>query len=118
MDPPSPPSRHRFWLRRWRQFWVAPVTAFLGNVVMYLLFLFLFSYVLLLDFKAPPPEGPSASEIILYVWVLTLVCEEVRQGCFVGSQPLPQRVRRYFLDTWNQLDITALLLFMLGVGCR
>lgn len=93
------------------------MTAFLGNVVMYLLFLFLFSYVLLMDFAAPP-VGPSASEIALYVWVFTLVCEEVRQGCFVGSQPLLQTVHRYLQDTWNQFDITALLLFMLGVICR
>uniref|UniRef100_A0A8D2IUG4 Transient receptor potential cation channel subfamily M member 4 n=1 Tax=Varanus komodoensis TaxID=61221 RepID=A0A8D2IUG4_VARKO len=114
----SSSTSRQFWLRRWHQFWVAPVTAFLGNVVMYLLFLFLFSYVLLLDFDPPPPKGPSGSEIALYIWVFTLVCEEVRQGCFVGSQPLPQRVRHYFLDTWNQLDITALLLFMLGVACR
>ncbi|KAL8176217.1 UNVERIFIED_CONTAM: hypothetical protein K2H54_025951, partial [Gekko kuhli] len=117
MDSPSPHSPRRFWLQHWRQFWRAPVTAFLGNVVMYLLFLFLFSYVLLMDFAAPP-AGPSASEIVLYIWVFTLVCEEVRQGCFVGSQPLLQRVRRYLQDTWNQFDITALLLFMLGVACR
>uniref|UniRef100_A0A8C6XNI9 Ion transport domain-containing protein n=1 Tax=Naja naja TaxID=35670 RepID=A0A8C6XNI9_NAJNA len=26
----------------------------------------------------------------------------------MGSRPLLQRVRRYFLDTWNQFDITAL----------
>ncbi|XP_054850882.1 transient receptor potential cation channel subfamily M member 4 [Eublepharis macularius] len=116
-DPPSPPSRRHFWLRRWRQFWGAPVTAFLGNVVMYLLFLFLFSYVLLMDFTAPP-VGPSTTEIALYIWVFTLVCEEVRQGCFVGSQPLVQKVRRYLQDTWNQFDITALLLFMLGLACR
>ncbi|XP_061445748.1 transient receptor potential cation channel subfamily M member 4 isoform X2 [Rhineura floridana] len=117
-DPPSTSSARRFWLRRWHQFWVAPVTAFLGNVVMYLLFLFLFSYVLLLDFDPPPPKGPSGAEIVLYIWVFTLVCEEVRQGCFVGSHPLPLRIRRYFQDTWNQLDITALLLFMLGLVCR
>ncbi|XP_039216172.1 transient receptor potential cation channel subfamily M member 4 isoform X3 [Crotalus tigris] len=118
LEPPSPLSVRQLWLRRWHQFWVAPVTAFLGNVVMYLLFLFLFSYVLLLDFDPPPPKGPSSTEIVLYIWVFTLVCEEVRQGCFVGSRPLLQRIRRYFLDTWNQFDITALLLFMIGLVCR
>ncbi|XP_016850135.2 transient receptor potential cation channel subfamily M member 4 [Anolis carolinensis] len=117
-SPPSPLSIRQFWLRRWRQFWVAPVTAFLSNVVMYLLFLFLFSYVLLLDFDPPPPKGPSGTEIFLYVWVFTLVCEEVRQGCFVGPHPIRQRIRLYFQDTWNQLDITALLLFMIGLVCR
>ncbi len=68
-----------FLLRRWRRFWSAPVTVFLGNVIMYFAFLFLFTYVLLLDFRPPPPFGPGAPEIILYFWVFTLVLEEIRQ---------------------------------------
>lgn len=67
-----------FLLTRWRKFWGAPVTVFLGNVVMYFAFLFLFSYVLLVDFR-PPPQGPSGSEVTLYFWVFTLVLEEIRQ---------------------------------------
>ncbi|KAM6965853.1 transient receptor potential cation channel subfamily M member 5-like [Tautogolabrus adspersus] len=43
-----------FIVSRWRQFWFAPVTSFLGNVLMYFLFLCLFAYVLLVDFKPPP----------------------------------------------------------------
>lgn len=66
-------------LRRWRRFWSAPVTVFLGNVIMYFAFLFLFTYVLLLDFRPPPPLGPGAAEIMLYFWVFTLVLEELRQ---------------------------------------
>lgn len=92
--------RAAFLLTRWRKFWGAPVTVFLGNVVMYFAFLFLFTYVLLVDFR-PPPQGPSGSEVTLYFWVFTLVLEEIRQvsggpgpaadgargGC--GSQPSP-----------------------------
>lgn len=69
----------RFLLRRWRRFWSAPVTVFLGNVIMYFAFLCLFTYVLLLDFRPPPPFGPGAPEIMLYFWVFTLVLEELRQ---------------------------------------
>lgn len=69
----------RFLLRRWRRFWSAPVTVFLGNVIMYFAFLFLFSYVLLLDFRPLPPLGPGAPELMLYFWVFTLVLEELRQ---------------------------------------
>uniref|UniRef100_A0A8C5QAI6 Ion transport domain-containing protein n=1 Tax=Leptobrachium leishanense TaxID=445787 RepID=A0A8C5QAI6_9ANUR len=101
------------WLRRWKQFWSAPVTAFLGNVVMYFTFLFLFSYVLLMDFKPAPPHGPSNSEIILYFWVFTMVCEEIRQGFFVGSMPVAQKVKQYLQDSWNHVDITALMLFII-----
>ncbi|KAM4651905.1 transient receptor potential cation channel subfamily M member 4 isoform 2-T2 [Discoglossus pictus] len=111
-------KRRPAWLSRWKKFWSAPVTAFLGNVVMYFTFLFLFSYVLLMDFKPPPPIGPSKSEIILYFWVFTMVCEEIRQSFFVGSMPVAQKVKQYLQDSWNHVDITALLLFIIALICR
>lgn len=46
---------------------------------MYFLFLLLFAYVLLVDFKPPPPEGPAITEYVLYFWVFTIVCEEIRE---------------------------------------
>uniref|UniRef100_A0A8C1WJI6 Transient receptor potential cation channel, subfamily M, member 4a n=1 Tax=Cyprinus carpio TaxID=7962 RepID=A0A8C1WJI6_CYPCA len=107
-----------FILHRWRQFWFAPVTSFLGNVLMYFLFLFLFAYVLLVDFKPPPPDGPAPSELVLYFWVFTLVCEEIRQTFFVGSTTVIQRMKLYIQDIWNKCDITALALFILGLLCR
>ena len=55
------------------------MTVFLGNLIMYLAFLILFTYVLLMDFREPPPHGPGAPEIMLYFWVSTLVLEEIRQ---------------------------------------
>lgn len=61
------------------------MTVFLGNVVMYFAFLFLFAYVLLVDFR-PPPQGPSGPEVTLYFWVFTLVLEEIRQ---VSGGPRP-----------------------------
>uniref|UniRef100_A0A673NJ65 Transient receptor potential cation channel, subfamily M, member 4a n=1 Tax=Sinocyclocheilus rhinocerous TaxID=307959 RepID=A0A673NJ65_9TELE len=99
-----------FLLHRWRQFWFAPVTSFLGNVLMYFLFLFLFAYILLVDFKPPPPDGPAPSELVLYFWVFTLVCEEIRQVRTVFIL--------YIQDIWNKCDITALALFILGLICR
>lgn len=39
----------------------------------------LFAYVLLVDFKRPLPEGPAVSEYVLYFWVFTIVCEEIRE---------------------------------------
>lgn len=55
---------------------------------MYFAFLLLFAYVLLVDFKPPPPKGPSIQEIVLYFWVFTLVLEEIRQvgNLHYGSQ--------------------------------
>ncbi|KAM4634777.1 transient receptor potential cation channel subfamily M member 4a [Polymixia lowei] len=114
---PSTPKRP-FAVLRWRQFWFAPVTSFLGNVLMYFLFLCLFAYVLLVDFKPPPPGGPSTLELVLYFWVFTLVCEEIRQTFFVGSTTVLQRMRNYIQDMWNKCDLTAIILFSLGLTCR
>ncbi|XP_039104187.1 transient receptor potential cation channel subfamily M member 4 isoform X2 [Hyaena hyaena] len=116
-------------LRRWLQFWGAPVTAFLGNVVSYLLFLLLFAHVLLIDFR---PEPPGAAELLLYFWAFTLLCEEFRQGLGGGwgslatggpgpghrRAPLRHRLHLYLADAWNQCDLVALTCFLLGVGCR
>ncbi|XP_056652733.1 transient receptor potential cation channel subfamily M member 4 isoform X2 [Monodelphis domestica] len=115
-------------LRRWCQFWAAPVTVFLGNVVSYLLFLLLFTHVLLLDLQ---PTPPTAMEFLLYLWVFTLLCEELRQGLSggwgslgagtphgPGKTPLRRRLRFYLADTWNQCDLVALGLFLLGISGR
>ncbi|XP_071761298.2 transient receptor potential cation channel subfamily M member 4a [Centroberyx gerrardi] len=111
-------SKRPFVLLRWRQFWFAPVTSFLGNVLMYFLFLCLFAYVLLVDFKPPPPNGPATLEFVLYFWVSTLVCEEIRQTFFVGSTTVFQRMKSYIQDMWNKCDLTAIALFSLALCCR
>lgn len=91
----------RFLLRRWRRFWSAPVTVFLGNVIMYFAFLFLFTYVLLLDFRPPPPFGPGAPEIMLYFWVFTLVLEELRQVTIKSADH--SSVALYLITCFNTL---------------
>uniref|UniRef100_A0A3P9HQ68 Transient receptor potential cation channel subfamily M member 4 n=1 Tax=Oryzias latipes TaxID=8090 RepID=A0A3P9HQ68_ORYLA len=117
-DAPKPRVKRPFAVQRCRQFWFAPVTSFLGNVLMYFLFLGLFAYVLLVDFKPPPPDGPSPLEIVLYFWVFTLVCEEIRQSFFVDGLFLLQKMKNYIQDVWNKCDLTAIILFILGVCCR
>ncbi|KAG9329474.1 hypothetical protein JZ751_004519 [Albula glossodonta] len=85
---------------------------------MYFLFLILFAYVLLVDFKPPPPTGPALAEFVLYFWVFTLVCEEIRQTFFVGSTTVLQRMKLYIQDVWNKCDLTAIFLFSIGLCCR
>uniref|UniRef100_A0A673Y0V9 Transient receptor potential cation channel, subfamily M, member 5 n=1 Tax=Salmo trutta TaxID=8032 RepID=A0A673Y0V9_SALTR len=109
----------RFLLRRWRRFWSAPVTVFLGNVIMYFAFLILFTYVLLLDFRPPPPAGPGAPEIMLYFWVFTLVLEELRQSFFTDEDmSILKKFKLYVEDNWNKCDMVAISLFIIGVSCR
>ncbi|CAG5907319.1 transient receptor potential cation channel subfamily M member 4-like [Menidia menidia] len=115
---PHRPPKRPFIVSRWRQFWFAPVTSFLGNVLMYFLFLLLFAYVLLVDFKPPPPAGPAITEYVLYFWVFTIVCEEIREIFFLGSMTWRQSLRVYSQDVWNKCDLTAITLFIIGLVCR
>ncbi|XP_067322711.1 transient receptor potential cation channel subfamily M member 5 [Anolis sagrei] len=108
-----------FVFTRWRKFWTAPVTVFMGNVIMYFAFLLLFAYVLLVDFKPPPPKGPSIQEIVLYFWVFTLVLEEIRQSFFTDEDSnLIKKMKLYVEDNWNKCDMVAMFLFIIGVMCR
>ncbi|NWI85952.1 TRPM5 protein, partial [Pitta sordida] len=108
-----------FMFTRWRKFWSAPVTVFMGNVIMYFAFLFLFTYVLLLDFKSPPPEGPSSKEMILYFWMFTLVLEEIRQSFYTDEDTnLMKKFKVYVEDNWNKCDMVTIFLFIIGVTCR
>uniref|UniRef100_A0A8C4F8S4 Transient receptor potential cation channel subfamily M member 4 n=1 Tax=Dicentrarchus labrax TaxID=13489 RepID=A0A8C4F8S4_DICLA len=108
------PPKRPFIVSRWRQFWFAPVTSFLGNVLMFFLFLLLFAYVLLVDFKPPPPSGPAITEYVLYFWVFTIVCEEIREV----SMERHFTILVYIQDVWNKCDLIAVTLFIIGVICR
>lgn len=111
-------KKSSFVLSRWKQFWYAPVTSFIGNLLMYFLFLFLYAYVLLVDFKPPPPNGPAVSECVLYFWVFTLVCEEIREAFIGGTKKFPQTLIVYAQDVWNKFDVLAISLFITGLCCR
>uniref|UniRef100_A0A3P8WYP9 Transient receptor potential cation channel, subfamily M, member 4a n=1 Tax=Cynoglossus semilaevis TaxID=244447 RepID=A0A3P8WYP9_CYNSE len=112
------PPKRPFIVSRWRQFWFAPVTSFLGNVLMYFLFLLLFAYVLLVDFKPPPKFGPSITEYVLYFWVFTMVCEEIREVSTGTGITLDFQMRVYIQDVWNKCNLAAIILFVIGLICR
>lgn len=64
-------------------FFTSPFVVFSWNVIFYIAFLLLFAYVLLMDFQ----KEPTVLEMILYVLVFILLCDEVRQ---VGSACKPK----------------------------
>ncbi|XP_032986871.1 transient receptor potential cation channel subfamily M member 2 isoform X2 [Rhinolophus ferrumequinum] len=102
-------------LARVRAFFNAPVVIFHLNILSYFSFLCLFAYVLMVDFQ----PSPSWCECLIYLWIFSLACEELRQllydpdGCGLLKMAL-----LYFSDFWNKLDITAILLFIAGLTCR
>ncbi|XP_072556390.1 transient receptor potential cation channel subfamily M member 2 isoform X3 [Paramormyrops kingsleyae] len=75
------------------------------------LFLVLFGFVLVVDFQLTP----SWTELLLYLWLMSLVVEEVRQ---LFDDPdgsgFQKKVKRYINDLWNILDVLSILLFTCG----
>ncbi|XP_071274437.1 transient receptor potential cation channel subfamily M member 8 isoform X4 [Agelaius tricolor] len=55
-------------------------------------------------------KEPTALEIILYVLVFILLCDEVRQWYMNGS--------KYFSDLWNVMDTLAIFYFIAGIVFR
>ncbi|OXB53928.1 hypothetical protein ASZ78_011684 [Callipepla squamata] len=87
-------------------FFTSPFVVFSWNVIFYIVFLLLFAYVLLMDFQ----KEPTVLEIILYVLVFILLCDEVRQWYMNGS--------KYLSDLWNVMDTLAIFYFIAGIVFR
>uniref|UniRef100_UPI00398E70EC transient receptor potential cation channel subfamily M member 2 n=1 Tax=Pristiophorus japonicus TaxID=55135 RepID=UPI00398E70EC len=102
----------------WQQvkaFYTSPVVVFYWNVVAYFGFLWLFSYVLLIDFQSLP----SGREYLLYFWLCTLVFEEIRQLIYNPSVfGFRRKALLYISSTWNRMDVAASLIFIVGLICR
>ncbi|XP_027441126.1 transient receptor potential cation channel subfamily M member 2 isoform X2 [Zalophus californianus] len=102
-------------LPRVRAFFSAPVVVFHLNTLSYCAFLCLFAYVLMADFQ----PSPSWCEYLIYFWLFSLVCEELRQLLYdPDGFGLMKMALLYFSDFWNKLDIGAILLFVAGLTCR
>ncbi|XP_078514895.1 transient receptor potential cation channel subfamily M member 2-like isoform X2 [Lissotriton helveticus] len=96
-------------------FFHAPVVVFYFNVVSYIIFLWLFSYVLMIDFQ----PTPSWREYLLYVWIFSLICDEVRQ-LFFDYQGMDFEIKgkMYIKEVWNQMDVVAIMFFTAGIIAR
>ncbi|XP_056127350.1 transient receptor potential cation channel subfamily M member 2 [Rhinichthys klamathensis goyatoka] len=95
--------------------YTSPQVKFYWNIVSYFGFLWLFAVVLMIDFQT----FPSWRELLLYVWLISLVCEEVRQlyHDFDGSG-FRRKAKMYIRDLWNILDVLSIMLFISGLVCR
>ncbi|KAM7154201.1 transient receptor potential cation channel subfamily M member 8 isoform 2-T3 [Macrochelys suwanniensis] len=87
-------------------FFTSPFVVFSWNVIFYIVFLLLFAYVLLMDFQ----KEPTMLELILYVLVFILLCDEVRQWYMNGN--------KYFSDPWNIMDMLGIFYFITGIIFR
>ncbi|XP_052253945.1 transient receptor potential cation channel subfamily M member-like 2 isoform X3 [Dreissena polymorpha] len=95
-------------------FFTAPVIIFMYNVLSYIVFLSLYTYILIFNFT----PTVSAAEMVLIVWVFTIFMEEVRQVVTSSSTTLFSKLQSYITDTWNIVDIITIGLFIIGIILR
>ncbi|XP_053561671.1 transient receptor potential cation channel subfamily M member 2 [Bombina bombina] len=109
----SPPPYSCAW--KFLMFFTAPIVKFYGNVGSYLGFLWLFAYVIMMDFQT----FPSWREYLLYVWVFSIFCEELRQLLYDPDKlGFVVKSVQYISEFWNRVDSSALILFAVGLICR
>ncbi|XP_035762623.1 transient receptor potential cation channel subfamily M member 2 [Neolamprologus brichardi] len=112
---PLKPMKHLGCWSRLMYLYTSPQVKFYWNIVFYFAFLFLFAVVLMIDFQ----KTPSAGELLLYIWLLSLVCEEVRQ---LFHDPdgfgFRKKAKMYINEFWNILDVLSIVLFLIGLAFR
>uniref|UniRef100_A0A4W4H3K8 TRPM SLOG domain-containing protein n=1 Tax=Electrophorus electricus TaxID=8005 RepID=A0A4W4H3K8_ELEEL len=95
--------------------YTCPQVKFYWNIASYFGFLWLFAVVLMMDFQS----SPSWRELLLYVWLISLVCEEVRQlFCDSDGFDFQWKAKMYIKDLWNILDVLSITLFIIGLTLR
>ncbi|XP_072048465.1 transient receptor potential cation channel subfamily M member 1-like [Amphiura filiformis] len=110
------------WRRKLAAFRKAPVTKFWIYAISYVIFLLLYTYVLLFEFD----QHLQALDIILFVWILTMVFEEIRvivpeknNGKWKKNLVTwKKNFCKWFKDKWNKMDIVMLTIAVLGFSLQ
>ncbi|KAK3749590.1 hypothetical protein QZH41_019731, partial [Actinostola sp. cb2023] len=100
--------------RKLLEFYRAPITKFWSNVIAYMLFLMLFSYVILVTDRS----YPIIAEVVLVVFICSLCSEEIRQILQSDVSISGNRFIAWASSKWNICDGLAVLFFFVGLGLR
>ncbi|CAF4833002.1 unnamed protein product, partial [Rotaria sp. Silwood1] len=110
------------WLDKINYFYKAPIVRFYYYTIFFIIFLGLFSFVILVDYFPLNIYNENRSgyknllipitEIILHVCVWSLIVEEIYQILSAQSSKV------YISSKWNMLDILAIILYLIGFITR
>ncbi|KAH3857080.1 hypothetical protein DPMN_099679 [Dreissena polymorpha] len=89
--------------------YTAPISVYATNTISFLIFLGLCSYVVLVELEV----RVTASEYVIWVWTLTLLCEELRQLISSDGSTAIRKLRYWFASYWNQYDMA---MFIVGIA--
>ncbi|XP_057687570.1 transient receptor potential cation channel subfamily M member 6 isoform X2 [Corythoichthys intestinalis] len=102
------------WIRKFYEFYTAPVVKFWFHTMSYLAFLMLFSYAILVKMD----DQPSEQEWLVILYVLTTAMEKTREVLMSEPRKLRQKLKIWFSEYWNLSDFIAIVLFLFGLVLR
>ena len=76
------------------------------HCVSYVVFLLLYTYFLLFDFE----WRIQHTEIVVYVWLATLVVDECRELILQPATKLARKFHDYLNSVWNKFDLAIFTL--------
>ncbi|XP_063728812.1 transient receptor potential cation channel subfamily M member 5-like, partial [Symsagittifera roscoffensis] len=100
---------------KWRDFYKAPVTTFILHFAANLVFIGLFSYMVLQKIESTP----TIVERIVIGWSLILNFQIIKDYLSMSDSNLLRKASSLDkVDTWSRVDFAVLLLFLCGVIVR
>ncbi|XP_078660979.1 transient receptor potential cation channel subfamily M member-like 2 isoform X2 [Branchiostoma floridae x Branchiostoma belcheri] len=107
-------------LTRFYLFYDAPITTFMHNVISYILFLCLYSVVILTEFEQNEfgQNVLSPIDYVLAIWIFTLICEEIRQLITTEARSVSGKLLEYIGNYWNLFDLANIVTFIVAFVLR
>uniref|UniRef100_A0A096MCA3 non-specific serine/threonine protein kinase n=1 Tax=Poecilia formosa TaxID=48698 RepID=A0A096MCA3_POEFO len=102
------------WITRLYDFYTAPVVKFWFHTMSYLIFLMLFSFVVLVKME----DQPSVQEWFVILYIVSSAIEKTREVLMSEPRKLRQKLKVWFSEYWNKSDFVAILLFLVGLSMR
>ncbi|XP_067002827.1 transient receptor potential cation channel trpm isoform X2 [Anabrus simplex] len=100
--------------KKFYEFFTAPITKFWAHSMAYVLFLIIFTYVVLVRME----PSPSWQELYVIAYIITLTFEKVRE--IVSSEPvaISHKFSVWAWNMWNPCDAAAIIFFLIGLSLR
>ncbi|XP_077331053.1 transient receptor potential cation channel subfamily M member 6 isoform X1 [Lithobates pipiens] len=96
------------------EFYRAPIVKFWFHTMAYLLFLMLFTYVVLVKLE----PVPSAQEWLVIIYMFTNAIEKVREVFMSEPGKFSQKIKVWLNEYWNLTGCIGIILFVIGFALR
>ncbi|XP_034245088.1 transient receptor potential cation channel trpm [Thrips palmi] len=96
------------------EFYTAPISKFWGHSIAYMVFLYTFSYVVLVRM----PAMPTWPELYVIGYVTAFGCEKVRELLSAEPVGLRHKLAVWAWNMWNPCDVVVVVFFLVGLVLR